>query len=237
MVQQHPEESLQAEYYARTAAQYDDWHVHAQDPNTFALAVLGGLLDHLGVKSILDIGSGTGRLVLQMKRARPDLRVVGIEPVAALRQVGYAKGLAETELIAGDATKLQFGDGAFDLVCEFGALHHIREPSRAVAEMLRVARKAIFLSDSNNFGQGSPLARAAKQVLHALRLWRLANWIKTGGKGYTISEGDGLAYSYSVFGNYAQVARACRRVHVFNTSAGGINPYRTAEHVGLLGLK
>jgi len=76
-------------------------------------------------------------------------------------------------------------------------LHHIRKPALAVAEMLRVATKAIFLSDSNNFGHGSPLGRSIKQTIDLLGLWPLADWIKTKGKGYTISEGDGLAYSYS----------------------------------------
>lgn len=68
-----------------------------------------------------------------------------------------------------------------------------------MSEMLRVAQKAIFISDANNFGQGRFLARTAKQALNALGLWKTVDFIKTKGKGYTISEGDGLAYSYSVF--------------------------------------
>jgi hypothetical protein len=40
------------------------------------------------------------------------------------------------------------------------------------------------------------MVRLAKQSIHELRLWPLANFIKTRGKGYTISDGDGLFYSY-----------------------------------------
>jgi SAM-dependent methyltransferase len=181
-------------------------------------------------------GPGPGAL-LYLKRFRPDLRVGGVEPVEQLRHVGHASGLAEAELVAGDATRLDFGDGAFDIVCAFGVLHHVRSPERVVGEMLRVARKGIFLSDSNKVGQGAWVVRVVKQMLNALGLWRVADFVKTRGKGYTLSEGDGLAYPYSVFNNYQQVRAVCRSVHVVNTAPAGINPYRTAGHVALLGVK
>jgi hypothetical protein len=103
--------------------------------------------------------------------------------------------------------------------------------------MLRVGRLGIFVSDANNFGQGSGPARLAKQILRLVGLWPAFDWIKTGGKGYKISESDGLAYSYSVYSDLKQIRRACRSVHVLNTQDGGINPYRSSSHVALLGLK
>jgi hypothetical protein len=102
--------------------------------------------------------------------------------------------------------------------------------------MLRVARRAIFIFDANNFGQGSAIARGIKQTINALGLWRFANFIKTRGKGYTISKEDGLAYSYSVFNDYGQIAAACERVHCMNSVAGGPNLYRSAPGVILLGI-
>ena len=103
--------------------------------------------------------------------------------------------------------------------------------------MLRVSKKAIFISDSNNFGQGSTVARTIKQVINLVGLWKLVDVIKTKGKGYWISEGDGLAYSYSVFSNYKQIRKQCRSVHLLNTRDGSIDPYKTASHVALLGIK
>lgn len=232
-----PEDLLiQREYYARTAADYDDMHL-GDEEHRLALGIMLAWMDHLGVRSVLDIGSGTGRALRHLKKVRPATRVLGIEPVAELREVGHRHGIAPSELVDGDATKLPYADGEFDLVCEFGVLHHIRDPRAAVSEMLRVSRKAILVSDSNNFGQGGLLSRSFKQALDALGLWPLADRIKTRGKGYTVSEGDGLAYSYSVFNNYAQIRRACRSVHVMNTTPGGVNPYRSASHVVLLGIR
>ena len=232
------EVSAQREYFARVAQNYDG-RTAEEFEHFFALSVLLGTLEFFNIESVLDVGSGTGRALRFLKSRRPDLKFRGIEPVDALRRVGHENGLSPEELTSGDATQLPFKDGEFDLVTEFGVLHHIRKPEQAVGEMLRVARKAVFISDSNNFGQGSKTGRGLKQVLNALGLWRIADLIKTRGRGYTESEGDGIAYSYSVFNNYEQIASVCDSVHVINTSASAstVNPYRSATHVALLGLK
>jgi SAM-dependent methyltransferase len=195
-----------------------------------------GALEHLGASSVLDIGSGTGRVLSFLKTRRPDITVRGIEPVEELREVAYAKGISSDELTDGDALDLVFPAGRFDLVCAFGVLHHVRTPARAIGEMLRVARQGIFISDSNNFGQGPGWLRAAKQLTNAFGLWPLANFIKTHGRGYDVSAGDGVSYSYSVFTDLEKIRLRCRSVHLFNTSNSGVNPYRTASHVALLGL-
>jgi SAM-dependent methyltransferase len=232
------EVEIQRRYYQETAVNYNHMHVDGNDTeHYFALSMLVGIIDYLAIGSILDIGSGTGRAIAHLKKMRPDLLVRGVEPVRALREVGYGQGISPAELTDGNALALEFTDGAFDLVCEFGVLHHIRHPEIAVGEMLRVARTAIFISDSNNFGQGSFLVRTVKQILNALSLWSIADLIKTRGKGYNVTEGDGLAYSYSVFNNYEQIYQQCQTVHLTNTLAARINPYRTAGHVALLGIK
>jgi ubiquinone/menaquinone biosynthesis C-methylase UbiE len=232
-----PASEIQRQYYAETADRYDAMHVHAGDEHYFALGVMLGAVDFCGIESVLDIGSGTGRAIAHLKRARPALRVKGVEPVGELRDVGHRNSISREDLIAGDALALPFEDGAFDLVCEYGVLHHIKTPERVVAEMLRVAKKAVFIADCNNFGQGNALVRMVKQTINALGLWPLVDFVKTRGRGYTISEGDGLAYSYSVFNDYDQIRAQCRSVHLINTIDAGINPYRTATHVALLGVK
>ena len=100
-----------------------------------------------------------------------------------------------------------------------------------------MAKRAIFISDANNFGQGPAPVRAVKQIANSLGLWTLLDFIKSRGKGYILSEGDGLSYSYSVFNNYSQIRRACESVHLLNTMDAGVNPYKTAASVALLGIK
>jgi SAM-dependent methyltransferase len=208
-----------------------------QDEHQFALAVLSAMIEYHGIRSVLDVGSGTGRALRYLKARHPGVRFVGIEPVEALRKVGHAAGLSEQELVAGDVNALQADDGEFDLVCEFAVLHHVPRPAQAVGEMLRVARKAIFISDANNFGQGGTVVRLIKRTLAALGLWRAFDYVRTGGKGYHVSAGDGLFYSYSVFNDYRQIRASCETVHCFNTVDAGPDLRRQAAHVALLGLK
>jgi ubiquinone/menaquinone biosynthesis C-methylase UbiE len=229
-------ELLQRAYYASTAVTYDDAHIQASE-HRLGLQLMLATIRHYEFGSVLDVGSGTGRALIFIKRELPTVTVVGIEPSAELRAIGHQKGLTADELREGDALRLPFDDQSFDLVCEFSALHHIAQPARAVSEMLRVAKRGIFISDTNNFGQGGPVVRSIKQAINAAGLWSIADWIKTGGRGYSVSEGDGVAYSYSVFNDWPQIRQHCRIVHVVNTDGAGINPYRTAAHVAVVGLK
>jgi ubiquinone/menaquinone biosynthesis C-methylase UbiE len=228
---------LQRAYYADTAEKYDDLHVAEDGEHSLALQFMISALERFGIRSILDIGSGTGRALIGIREKAPNVSTIGVEPSSQLRRIGHSKGLLETQLVDGDGMNLAFADRSFDLVCEFGALHHIPDPSRAVAEMLRVADKAVFILDCNNFGQGRAVSRLIKQSINAVGLWPLADLIKTKGKGYTISDGDGLAYSYSVFNDYKQISKRCQAVHILNTTGAGSNLYRTASHVALLGIK
>jgi SAM-dependent methyltransferase len=222
--------TLQRAYYTRTALAYDQAHSQGDSEHDLACSLLEGLVRHYRMSSVLDVGSGTGRAVARLRTSLPDCRVLGIEPVAALRSVGHANGVPESHLIHGDVTKLEMPDRSYDLVCEFGVLHHVPDSRRAVSEMIRVADKAIFISDSNRFGQGGLVGRFAKVTIWQLGLWPLANWIKTKGRGYTYSEGDGVAYSYSVFDDYRFVARHFAQVVVCGLNGKGCNT-RTSSSV------
>jgi SAM-dependent methyltransferase len=215
---------IQQAYYAETADKYDEMHNQDRDEHGLGLAYMMAMIEFFGIGSVLDVGSGTGYVLLKLKEKMPHIRAVGVEPSPAQRGVGYGKGLSETELFDGDAMRLAFATVSFDLVCEFGVLHHIPRPELAISEMLRVAKKAIFISDSNNFGQGRKFSRILKQAINALGLWPAANLIKTKGTGYTFSDGDGITYSYSVFANYKQISHGCQSVYLLNTANGATNP-------------
>lgn len=235
------ERELQQQLFAQMASRYDATH-QAEDEHGRALAWLASCIVFYGWGSYLEVGAGTGRHLAALLERCPKVHGVGIEPVEALRQESHAHGLAPEQLIAGNGYTLDFPDEAIDVVAAFATLHHVREPARVVGEMLRVARKAIFLSDSNNFGCGSVGMRWLKILARAVHVWPLVDWMKTSGKGYTISEGDALAYSYSVFSNLADIRAACPGgVYLLNTvpldGDGRPNLLRCASHIALLGLK
>jgi ubiquinone/menaquinone biosynthesis C-methylase UbiE len=163
----------QRDYYWATAATYHERHVGEQDEHGLALAVLMALARHGGVSSsFLDVGAGTGRAMQALAQAFPKARVEGIEPVAELQEQALRiHGIDASRLCEGDALHLPFADDSFDWVVETWMLHHIRDWKRAVAQMARVARNGVLISNNNNIGQGSPNARTLKKFVKKLGLW------------------------------------------------------------------
>jgi ubiquinone/menaquinone biosynthesis C-methylase UbiE len=197
-----------SDYYQKTAAQYDRWHVQAGDQHSVALNYLSHLLQAIGACSMLDVGTGTGRVIRYISECLPGMKVVGIEPAAELREIALKEhGLPKDSVLPGDGLDIPFPDQSFDVVCEFAVLHHVQKPEKVVSEMLRVARKAVVLSDENRFAYGPFLERLAKVALCKIGLFPAFYWLKTRGKGYRYSEEDGVAYSYSVFDALPQFSR------------------------------
>jgi ubiquinone/menaquinone biosynthesis C-methylase UbiE len=226
--------AAQRAYYERTAADYDGMHAAALDGDHFvALAWLSAIVDMTGARSILDVGTGTGRALRWLRDRHPGLAIRGIEPVEGLRRQAHRAGLGPDVVVDGDATRLPFADDGFDIVCAFGVLHHIRDDEAAVAEMARVARLGVFISDSNNYGQGGRLARRVKQALRALRLWGAADYVNSRGKGHHWSEGDGIYYSYSVFDSLPILRRKFANTYFAPTRGNGPDLYRDHGHVAV----
>src|SRR5260370_23809871 len=230
------ERSFHARYYTQTAHLYQQMHVSDGDEHATALRYLGGFLDTLRLVSILDVGTGTGRAIAFVRENNPRVHAVGTELIAALLSQAVEEGqLPPTCLVRGSGYDLPFADKSFDAVCEFGMLHHVKDPNAVIDEMIRVARSAIFLSDSNRFGQGRMFGRYMKLMLARAGLWRAANYLKSGGRAYMISEGDGLSYSYSVFDSFDKLAAWADRVVVVPTSPAQsgtwLHPLLTSSHV------
>jgi len=204
---------IQRRYYTDIAGQYDSMHAHEGSTDRSNTVFVHALLRALSVRSLLDVGTATGLGMRNLKEAMPELFVCGVEPVAALVQQGIQDGNnLSFPMIRANGVALPFPDASFDAVCEFSTLHHVANPAAVVKEMLRVARKAVFICDSNRFGQGSRSARLLKLALYWTRLWPVFDFVRTGGRRYMVSEGDGLWYSYSVYDSFHLVARWADRV-------------------------
>lgn len=228
---------IQRVYYEKTADSYDNSHAEAE--HVVALHFLAAFIELHGIKSVLDVGAGTGRAMRFLKGHFPNLVVKGIEPVEALRRIGHENGISDQDLVDGNGTSIPFSDGSFDLVIEFAVLHHVPQPQTVVAEMIRVAKKGVAISDANFIGQGSRPLRTLKFAFYKLGLWPIVNFLKTRGKGYTVSEGDGLAYSYTVYQNLLQLRREFSTVRLLSTAGteGEFGMITTASHLLVLANK
>lgn len=229
------DQTEQRDYYARTAANYDQMHLEESE-HELALAQLLGLTRYFKYDSLLDVGAGTGRVLRHAKSELPQVRIAGIEPVAGLREIGHLSGIPETELTDGNALDLQHEDNSWDIVCAFGILHHIPEPERAITEMCRVARHGVFFSDLNNYGCGSISQRVLSQTLRKLHLWRPFQFLKNGGKFEKFSEGDGIHYSYSLFDSLPTIRRKFGQIHLSNTKGNSPDLFQGCSHVSVFAV-
>jgi SAM-dependent methyltransferase len=229
-------EEIQRRHYAGTAPSYDS-ELGQSPEHELALYILLGVVDSIQAESVLDVGAGTGRGLSFLMKRRPDLTIRGIEPVDELREVGYAKGIPRDWLIAGSGYDLPFPDGSFDIVTEFGVLHHVNRPELFIREMLRVARYGVFLSDTNNLGQGEVWGRLVKNIFYWLGLWKILSFIRTRGRGFIFEPNDGVWYFYTAFSHFSELRHKCHSVHVMNTRRTSRTHWFSASHVVIFATK
>lgn len=111
-----------------------------------------------------------------------------------------------------------FPDDHFDAATQLGVLHHVPRPERLVAEMIRVSPELVCLSDSNCFGQGRFWMTVIKLTAWQCGCWPLLDLLRTRSKGYTVSEEDGLAYSYLVYDSFHQLKRCADQAYLIPTT-------------------
>ena len=96
---------------------------------------------------VLDLGCGTGTLVVLLKRKYPAAEIAGVDPDPKALQRAQKKvrraGVA-VQLDEGFADELPYEAGTFDRVLSSFMLHHLEEPEREMTlrEVLRVLKPA-----------------------------------------------------------------------------------------------
>lgn len=210
---------LQQAYYQQNLESYD--HRHA-DPSIRsshdkALELISSQQFKVQFESVLDIGSGSGRAVKYFLDHGVNVR--GIEPVQEFIELAETKHKINPGLIVqGSGENLPFEANSFDITTAFGIFHHVQDSAGILTEMMRVSKKAIFISDANRFAQGPMIARLIKLVGYKIGLKELFRLVQTRGKGYWTSEGDGIYYSFSVFDILPQLNQWASKIELLDLS-------------------
>lgn len=142
---------------AQAAAHYEAWYATPEGRRADALekAALQRLLQHFPqAQSVLEVGCGTGHFTRWLRAQGLAATGVDLSP-AMLAQARTPGGLP---LAQGEAIRLPFADGAFDLTALVTTLEFLDRPQAVLAEALRVSRHGLLLGVLNRWS--------------ALGLWR-----------------------------------------------------------------
>jgi ubiquinone/menaquinone biosynthesis C-methylase UbiE len=128
---------------------------------------------------VLDLGIGPGTSALEMWRADPTRRHVGLDVSAAMLRRARARAGAlglELPLVRGDALALPFRDGALDGATGHSFLYLLDDPARGLAEVRRALRPGggvAFLEPRGRTASlGQALSRGGARHALAMAMWR-----------------------------------------------------------------
>lgn len=142
--------------------------VHAKGES---LAALVELIEPQANWFALDVATGAGHTALTFA---PHVdRVVALdltEPMlAATRAQAAARGITNLSTVLGDAERIPFADGSFELVTCRLAFHHFPNPHTALREFVRVLRPGGLVGFTDNFTVDHPAAAAYYNAFEKLR--------------------------------------------------------------------
>ena len=106
------------------------------------------LIERADVKAgaaVLDVGCGTGTLLLMLRSLRPFARVLGVDGDRAILQIAREKAARpgmSVVVVTADAAQLPLRDESFDRVVTTLMLHHLERDQKQsmLREALRVLR-------------------------------------------------------------------------------------------------
>jgi SAM-dependent methyltransferase len=224
------------QYYNETASEYDALHGDNEPEHIRALELGWPLVGT--VQSVLDVGCGTGRGLSWLARTDPALILYGIEPSDGMIAVA-AKQLPLADIRKGSGEHLPFEDLSIDVATATGIMHHVDDPSKTISEMFRVARKAVLISDHNNYAFGGDLMRRLRMGLWLVGLLKPITYVRQGFNHRGYSEEDGWWYPYSLLDNYSEIANRSSKVFIFptrRTSSDG-NLIFCQSHFAIVAIK
>ena len=131
--------------------------VHARVVRAVSSLVRGAAAPH-----VVDVGCGTGRLLVRLSEALPAALLTGVDASAAMIAVASAKPeLSGVSLLVGSASSLPLGDASCDVVVSTISFHHWDDQAAGLRDVARVLRPGghVLLVDGFATGPLAPLMR------------------------------------------------------------------------------
>lgn len=131
---------------------------------------------------VLDIATGTGDLALDIERALPGVRVLGVDFCGPMLEIARRRGLRDC--LQADAMHLPLADGSYDAVTVAFGLRNMPDYAAALREYRRVLRPGGHLLVLE-LGIPEGIAAAPYRFYLHRVLPRVAGWLSGSAEAYT----------------------------------------------------
>ena len=131
-------------------------------------AAIGGFVGRIKGRSILDVGTGTGRAALLL--ARGGAKVTAVDASEQMLDVARRRAAAEgvrVRFLAGDAQALGFPDRSFEVGVSLRVVMHAPEWRACIRELCRVSDELVIL-DYPSMSSVALVQAIARRLLHRL---------------------------------------------------------------------
>jgi len=104
--------------------------------------IANDIAEHIHSGTVLDLGSGTGYLSIEIAKKVPDVQVYGIDLVRQMVRIArrHAKSVGNARFHLGNVAELPFEDDSIDFIVSTGSLHHWKRPAKVFNECYRVLK-------------------------------------------------------------------------------------------------
>lgn len=161
-------ETASEDYARRFAGRTGEWMLSLQERLVVEFA------RRAGGQSVLDVGGGHGQLAWPLRKAGFEITVLSSAPECVARLQPHVER-GEICFVVGNVIEMPFESKAFDLVVSVRLLTHCERWPKLVAEMCRVARRAVIVDYPALQGFNALSGyffSAKKQVEKNTRTWR-----------------------------------------------------------------
>jgi 2-polyprenyl-3-methyl-5-hydroxy-6-metoxy-1,4-benzoquinol methylase len=156
---------------SRTAESFDQRRFGGPIGELLAAAqaeVLANMVGRIKDRTILDVGTGTGRAALLFARGGAKVTAVDASPeMLAVARRNAADQRVNVTFALGDAHALQFPDRGFDVVVSLRVLMHAPNWQRCLAELCRTAERLVIF-DYPSARSVAAFQSLGRRVAHSL---------------------------------------------------------------------
>jgi len=149
------------EYFDKWAKSYDEIGVRYPFFLSYLFDSIISKIDTKGNPAIVDLGTGTGRLLLEVTKKNKNCGFMGIDmsnEMIEKAKNNFKKRNLKAKFLMGNMERIDLKENSVDYAVSFGAIHHVKNKEEFFKEVFRILKpkgKLIYGDSFEKFGDSS----------------------------------------------------------------------------------